>query len=202
MARPALRRARSPSGFTVVELVTTCAIAGAMMALALPAITGARDGARCREAARYVAGRLQLARMEALKRSVHVALRVNDASGVYVLATYVDGNGNGVRSAEIASGVDPVLVKPAHLSEEYAGVEFGCIAGVPSIDGDVFVGGADPVRVGASGLVSFSSIGGATAGTLYLRDRGNRQFAVRITGATGRVRVLEYDTASGQWKTR
>ena len=202
MARPALRRARSRSGFTVIELVTTCATAGALLALALPAITATRDGVRCRAAARYVAGRLQVARVEALKRSVHVALRVSNATGTYVLATYVDGNGNGVRSAEIASGVDPVLVKPAQVSQEFAGVEFGCVAGMPSIDGELFAGESDPVRVGASGLVSFSAIGGATAGTLYLRDRGNRQLAVRITGATGRVRVLEFDHASGQWITR
>ncbi len=194
--------ATSVHGFTAVELVTACTAAGALLALTLPMIAGARDGARCRAAARYVAGCLQGARMEALKRSAHVALRVSNATGTYVLATYVDGTGNGVRSAEIASGADPALGGPHALTEDFGDVDFGCVDGVPSIDGDVFANGADPVRLGASGLVSFSPIGGATAGTLYLRDRRGRQLAVRITGATGRVRVLEFDAASGQWITR
>lgn len=196
------QRATSVGGFTAVELVTVCATAGALLALALPMIAGARDGARCRAAARYVAGRLQAARMEALKRSVHVALRVSNATGTYVLATYVDGTGNGVRSAEIASGADPALGETLALNDEFAGVDFGCVEGVPSLDGEFFASGSDPVRLGASSLVSFSPIGGATAGTLYLRDRQDRQAAVRITGATGRVRVLEFDAASGQWITR
>jgi hypothetical protein len=43
--------------------------------------------------------------------------------------------------------------------------------------------------------------GTATAGTLYLHGRRS-QFAVRILGTTGRVRVLEYRAEQHQWLAR
>jgi hypothetical protein len=61
---------------------------------------------------------------------------------------------------------------------------------------------ADAVRLGASDLLSFSPFGTATSGTVYLRSRGGRQYAVRILGATGRVRVLEYSHETGKWLNR
>ena len=202
MSQTIRSRAHRSAGFTLVELVAACALAGALMGIAVPFVAGTRERMRTAAAARYVAGRLQLARMEALKRSAHVAFRVSDATGEYVYASFVDGNGNGVRTAEIASGVDPALTSSGRLGDEFPGVRFGCVDGVPSIDGGEAITGSDPVRVGTSGLVSFSAIGGATSGTLYVRGPGPWQFAVRITGATGRVRVLEFEAASRQWVSR
>jgi hypothetical protein len=37
---------------------------------------------------------------------------------------------------------------------------------------------------------------------VYVRGRGGQQFAVRIFGQTGRVRLLQYRVADGQWIER
>ena len=189
-------------GFTLVELVTACAVAGVAMALAVPLVAGSLDGIRAEAAARYVAGRLQHARMEALKRSAHVACRFARTGETYELATVVDGNGNGVRTAEIASGVDWPVPGAWRPGNSFPGVSFGCVDGVAGIDGDGALTGCSPIKVGSAGLVSFSPIGGATAGTIYLRGPSGQQLAVRITGATGRVRVLEFDRGAGDWIPR
>lgn len=197
-----LRAARRDAGATLTEVLVTCAIAGTMAAMAMPQVLGFQQGRRAATAARYLQGRLQLARMEALKRSAHVALAFTQVGGEYEYATYVDGNGNGVRTAEIASRVDPILSNSERLRDQFPGVTFGIVDGTPSIDNDDPLTGTDPIKVGRSGLVSFSPLGGATPGSLYVKGPDHSQYAIRITGATGRVRVLEFDAASRQWRVR
>ena len=60
--------------------------------------------------------------------------------------------------------------------------------------------GDDPVRMGNSSLVSFSPLGSATSGTLYVAARRGPQMAIRVYGATGRVRVLTFDAQARQWR--
>jgi len=196
------RAARGDDGLTLTELLVACAVAGTMAAMAMPQVLGFQQGRRAAAAARHIQGRLQLARMEALKRSAHVALAFTQVGSEYVYATYVDGNGNGVRTLEIASRIDPVLSVSERLRDQFPGVVFGITEGTPSIDNDGPLTGTDPVKVGRSGLVSFSPLGGATPGSIYVRGTDGSQFAVRITGATGRVRVLEFDAAGRQWRVR
>ena len=50
---------------------------------------------------------------------------------------------------------------------------------------------ADGVRIGSSRLLTMSADGTATSGTLYIRGRRG-QYAVRVLGATGRTRMLQY----------
>ncbi len=59
--------------------------------------------------------------------------------------------------------------------------------------------GADPLRIGNTALVTFSPFGGATNGTLYVAALQGPQMAIRIFGATGRVRVLMFDAQARQW---
>jgi hypothetical protein len=153
--------------------------------VALPQVLAGIDRSRTHAAARFLASRMALARVQAVARGAIVALRfVEDASGV-VFRTYVDGNGNGVRTREITSGVDVPIAEPAWLPELFPGVRFALsIGGAP----------ADAIQVGASGILSFTPTGTATSGSVYVRGREGTQFAVRVLGATGRVRVLRYDT--------
>jgi hypothetical protein len=57
----------------------------------------------------------------------------------------------------------------------------------------------DPVKFGASDLISFSPAGGATAGSLYLSD-GVGMVALVVNGITGRLRMFRYDAARHTWK--
>jgi hypothetical protein len=75
---------------------------------------------------------------------------------------------------------------------------------VPPIDGEgpPLAEGTDPVRTGSSPFLSFSAAGTSSSGTLYLATDGGRQLAVRVFGATGRVRVFEFMPASHRWEPR
>jgi len=141
------------------------------------------------------------ARMLAVKRSASVALRFEADRGGYAVAEYLDGNGNGVRSAEIAAGIDTQLAPAQLLHDQFPSIVFGLLAGIPDMDGARSTAEGDGVRIGSSRILTLGPDGTATSGTLYLHGRRG-QYAVRVLGATGRTRVLRFETGTGQWLTR
>jgi hypothetical protein len=134
-------------------------------------------------------------------RSASVAVVfTQDSAGAYAFAVYVDGNGNGVLSRDISRGIDRRIGAVERLSDQFSGVDFGAIPGLPPIDAGGTPAGSDPIRLGSGNSASFAPLGSATSGTLYLRGRGGAQYAVRIFGDTGRTRRLKFDRAVRQWK--
>ncbi len=192
------RRAR---GFSVIEMLLTISIAATTVAVAIPLTAEAIDEIRAAMAARYLEGRIVGCRMHAVKRAARVGLRFEPAGGDYQFAEYLDGNGNGLRSAEIAAGIDPELAPRGRIGDSFSGVRFGLRANIPDLDGTRSPSDGDGVRIGTSRILSMGPDGTATAGTLYLRGRRS-QYAVRVLGATGRTRVLRYDPGTDGWVTR
>ena len=190
------------AAFSLGELLVVCAVTAVISAAAMPRVLGFQERSRAVAAAKYLAARLQEARMEALKRSAHVAVSFVQAGGDIAFACFVDGNGNGVRTIDIASGIDRSLWPAEHLGYQVPGAQFGIVAGTPSIDGSGPLTGTDPIRMGRSDLVSFSPLGSVTPGTIYVHGSERKPWAVRTTGATGRVRVYEFDAASQTWQAR
>jgi Type II transport protein GspH len=187
-------------GFSVLEMIFVCGLIVTAAGVAVPLLLSGLDAARTTGAARHLAGRLNLARMEAVKRSAYVALRIEGADTGYRYTFYVDGNRNGVRTRDIDQQIDRAIKPPERLSDNFSGVVFGILEGVKAIDGSgALAAGSDPIRFGSSDLLSFSPIGSATAGTFYLHGQRKQQMAVRVLGVTGRVRVLRFDFATGQW---
>ncbi len=77
---------------------------------------------------------------------------------------------------------------------------FSFSQGLPDADGREGTG-EDGLRIGTARILTMSSDGTATSGTLYIRGRRG-QYAVRVLGATGRTRMLQYDTGSRSWIDR
>lgn len=182
----------------MVELLFVLAITGTLTAVAVPQCLRALDDFRTRAAARYVAQRLLTARFEAIKRLAAHGFRFEPVNSDYRMTLVADGNRNGLRTSEIQRGVDRTLGEPERLDPHFPGVTFGILEGVPDADGQP-AGGTDGVRVGVSKLVAMNADGTASSGTLYLRGTGQSQYAVRILGSTGRVRVLKFDTGRRRW---
>lgn len=192
----------SESGFTLVETLTACAVLVTVTAMAIPSGLAALDEYRTGSAAHYLASRCRLARIQAVRRSAAVALRFERLGNEIRFASFVDGNGNGVRSSDIARGIDGRLTAFERIGDQFAGVGFGLHEAIPPISGDATDGKRDGLQIGRSGIVTFTPNGTATSGTLYVRGKGMVQFAVRILGATGRTRVLSFDTGAHRWIER
>jgi prepilin-type N-terminal cleavage/methylation domain-containing protein len=190
----------SRGGFTLIELLVAVALLMMLASFALPLGSEAIDELRTASAARYLAGRIAASRMDAIRRSRAVALRFQPAAPDYQFAAFVDGNGNGVRSADITAGIDRAVGVPRQLGTDFANVRFGLEIGRPDVDG-VRNASADGVRIGTSRILTVNPDGTATSGTLYVLGR-RAQYAVRVLGATGRTRVLKYDTGARAWISR
>lgn len=189
----------SDGGYTLLEVLFVFSLVATILGISVPVLSDTIDAHRTASAARYLAGRVYLARLEAVKRSTYVGLKFEAVGTDYSFATYIDGNGNGVRTADIRSGLDPLLQPAERLRDNFTGVSFGLMAGVPEVDGPA--ASQDGVRVGATRILSLGANGTATAGTLYLHGR-RRQYAVRVLGVTARTRVLFYDFTNKKWISR
>jgi hypothetical protein len=173
--------------------------AATVSAVAIPETLATIDDSRAAAAARYVSTRLQRARMEAVTRSGSAALRLTRQSDHYDFTTYIDTNHNGVLSKDIQSGIDRVIQPADRLGDHFPGVDFGAIPGLPAVDPSSTAPGSDPIRLGSSDMVTFTSTGTATSGSLYIRGRRNAQYVVRVYGETGKTRVLKFLPGSSQW---
>jgi hypothetical protein len=188
-------------GYTVVELLLATAVIMTLAGISVPLTSDVLDGIRTSMAARYLEGTIGAARMQAIRRSANVALRFEAVADDYRFAEYLDGNGNGVRTADIAAGIDPALSGRRFLGDDFAGVSFGLQAGVPDVDGVRSLVAGDGVRVGIARILTLGPDGTATSGTLYLHGR-RHQHAVRVLGATGRTRLLRFDPGTRTWMPR
>ena len=186
-------------GAALIDVVFTAGLVAVLSGIAIPTWHATRQQSAARAGARYVATRLQHVRFEALKRNVMVALRV-DPDDLDRLGVYTDGDGDGVLESDIVAGTDRLIEGERRLSDHTA-IALRISRDLPEPDtGALLPAGSDPLRIGRSTLLSFSPLGSATSGTLYLAGATGPQMAIRILGATGRMRVLQFDAASGQWR--
>jgi prepilin-type N-terminal cleavage/methylation domain-containing protein len=185
-------------GYSLLETLVVVALLVIVSGMAVPIMSSAVDHARAAAAARYVAGKLALNRMDAVKRSTYVALRFESRDGRHQFRTYVDGNGDGLRAIDVAHNVDVPNGLSESLDYHFPGVTFGISDDVVPVSSDEQLNG-DPIRIGRSEFLSFSPLGSATSGTLYIRGRPKHQFAVRVLGVTGRITVLRFDFQNRRW---
>jgi type II secretory pathway pseudopilin PulG len=197
---PRKRPTADAAGFTAIEALFVVALSVTVGGISLPPLLNVADDVRAVAATRYVAARLQRARMEAVLRSTNVALRFSPSGGRVSFATYVDGNRNGVLSADILLGVDARLGPVDALADHFRGVEFGALPGVPAVDPGGTAPGSDPIRLGSSDGATFSADGTSSTGSVYVLGAGSRQFVVRIYGDTGKTRILKFDGRTRVWR--
>ena len=198
---PAARRSssrRGEAGTSLIEALLAAAVAVVVGAMAVPALMGQRDSLHAAAAARHLAALVHATRAESLKRGVHVALVFQPSGRDFRFAAFADGNYDGVRSADIAAGVDRQVSAWVRIGDQFPRAVFGIVPGVADPDSGSALTGS-PLKLGGSSVLSFGPAGGATSGTLYLRGPAEQQYAVRLLGATGRSRLLRFDFRGRQW---
>lgn len=188
-------------GYTLIETVITAGLCTVMGAMALPMIGRTLDRERAIIGAQYLAGQMQRARMESLRRARSVAVRLELIGERTSVQLFVDGDGDGVRQRDVDLGIDPPLTPLEFLDHRSHDVSLRINQPVIDAGGSgELAPGADPLRIGGTALLSFSPLGGATAGTVYVAARRGPQMAIRVFGGTGRVRILTFDARARQWR--
>jgi type II secretory pathway pseudopilin PulG len=177
-------------GHTLLEMVFVLALFLLTASWLIPGLRAYSQEAHLMAAAEKFSGQFREAYSMAVKQNVNTAIRFEPGHGGPVYSLYRDGNGNGVLSADIAKGRDERVAGPFELSGGAADVRVGINVNVPAIPPDSgTLDPADPIKFGASNMVSFSPLGTATPGTFYLAGNG-AQAAVRVTPGSARVRIL------------
>ena len=175
-------------------------VAATLATVSVPQFMLSVDEFRAAGAARYVAARLQQARARAITRNHDTALRITRDTRGYVMSVVEDGNQNGVLSHDVQDGIDLFIGPSEHLADQFAGVDFGALPAIPGAEGST-APGTDPIRLGVADSVTFTPLGTATPGSLYLRGQ-RAQYVVRIYGESGRTRILKYSVQTRTWYAR
>ena len=177
-------------GHTLLELVAVLATLFIMASLGLPYLKAYSVEAHLIGAGRVFKGEFLRARSIAVRTGAYSAIRFEPGPGGPSYSIYVDGNYNGVLSADIASGKDRRVAGPILLNAGASDVRVGINPNVPNIPPETgYLDPEDPIRFGPSNILSFSPLGTATPGTFYLAGE-TLQAAVRVTGGSARVRLM------------
>jgi hypothetical protein len=190
------------AGYSAAELVAVLAITAAVTALVAPGVFQLSATQAVRSGAGEVRAMLFQARALALSRGRYVGVKFRKNGNRYEWALYGDGNGNGIRTAEIAKGVDRPLgiAIPWSRNDVLPGILKGSPVPDPGSPGKKLDRLDDPIRFNASDICSFSSIGECTPGSIYLWDGRDRMAVVRVFGRTAKVRTLYYRRGEKEWK--
>jgi hypothetical protein len=196
---PGLSRRR---GLSTVELVTVVAVAAALLSATASGAFQLQSALAVRSAAAELAAAFFRARACALARGVAVGIKFRRDGGRYEWALYRDGNGNGILSTEIASGVDrPLgLAIPWQRNDVRPGILKDVAVPDPTSPGRRLDRLDDPIRFNNSDICSFSPVGESTPGSVYLWDGRDRMAVVRIFGRTAKIRTLYYFRGENSWR--
>jgi hypothetical protein len=187
-------------GVALVDVLPALALTALLSATTIPVVAGTLERERAALGAQYLATRIAETQLEALRRGVTVALRFRLDEDDVAWQAFADGNGNGVLSRDIADGIDHPIGPEERLGRRARHVSLRINQAVPDAGGGAQLEpGSDPLRIGPTNLVACAPTGSLTGGTLYVASPGGPQFAVRVTGSTGRVRVLRFDRSTRQW---
>lgn len=190
-------------GFTLVELLVGAVLIATLTLTLVPPLLSASAKLRLRLAAGEIATTLYRARSEAVRLGSNVGIRFDqDPDGRVTFTLYRDMDGDGLRNADVRSGVDVPMTPPRRLRHLGRGIRFGFPHPAPRRDpsGRRLVRLGDPVRFNRSDLASFSPLGTSTPGSVYLTDSRGSLIAVRLLGRTGKVRVVTWDPETDRWR--
>lgn len=189
------------AGYSLIEILVVLGIVCAVLTAAVPGLDRAADTADAAAAARYLSSVVARARLDAARRQRTVSVRFSRATPV-AFSVVVDGDGDGVNAADIAAGIDTTMGPPDRLEDHFRRARFGIGGPVPAIDESRTLSGADdPVRFGVADAITLTPLGTSTSGTAYITSRGGVQFALRLSGVTGRTRVMRYQPGRTSWQT-
>lgn len=197
-----MSRGAGSVGRTLGELLSGLAVLSLVVGMAAGLFTSSGRGAKARAGARLLAAALARERSRAIAHGEARGLAFDRDHRGWYWRRIRDGNGNGLRRADLAAGVDTIAGRRFRLESLVPGVRLGVAVdgedgppGTRRIDAE-----SGPVRLGPGRLAAFGPLGGSTSGSLFVGDGRGGRAAVVLSGVTGRLRVWSYDPASRRWR--
>ena len=190
---------RCDAGVSLFEVLLSLTVIGWTLVIATPGVMRLRREVSLRSAVHEASVAFYLARSYAISKNRNVGLKFRKNGDRYEWALYADGNGNGVRTAEIASGVDRYLglAYPWTRNDVLPGIMTGIR--VPDPSGGYLDRIDDPIRFNNSNICSFSAMGECTPGSIYLWDAHDGMAVLRVFGGTAKLRSLYYRRGERGW---
>jgi prepilin-type N-terminal cleavage/methylation domain-containing protein len=190
-------------GFSLTELLTALAIIGLFASLSVPAFLSYQRQSAVRAATAEIRTMFHLARSRAIARQRNAGLRFTTSGVQWQYAICDDGNGDGIRNDDLLKGIDRCIDVPRPVLRESRFATIGVPGDtIKDPDGDALLPTSVPVQFGNSRICSFSPLGESTSGTIYLTNRNGDVYAVRVYGATAKIRMLRFDRGSAKWVSR
>jgi prepilin-type N-terminal cleavage/methylation domain-containing protein len=187
-------------GFSIIEILVVITIIGIIALCAIPGFASYRRRSSCLAAGDELRGILRAVRSRAIARGRHAGVKFVHSGSNWTYTLYDDGNGNGIANSDISSGVDRRYSGPAVTMPLFRTAAIALLPkAIRDPDGDPLLPTDPALQFGRSTLCSFSPIGSGTPGTIYISDGIDQLYAVRVLGASGRVRMLRYDGSRKKW---
>ncbi len=193
-------------GWTLTELLISASVLALILTFGLPRLDRLSSRLRVELAAFELAGTLRLARTEALRYGCHVGVKflTSTTNGGVRYVLHRDGDGDGVRTEDISSGVDEAIGPERSLRHLGGRIGLSIPAELePSDPGDPrrrLRQLDDPIRFNRSDIAAFGPLGTSTPGSLYVSDGARHLAVVRVFNRSGKVKVLRWDAAQGRWR--
>jgi prepilin-type N-terminal cleavage/methylation domain-containing protein len=198
-----MQRTESGSGFTLLELLVVVAIIGIIANMSCGLLMRAMRRTALRQAAVALDKLMRRVQYDASGNSASRGLRFSPGASGWQYAVYEDGDGDGVLSADIAAGIDPLIESPQPLVGRLSTAGIGVPE--PPVehpdDGKSFSTSMKAVNFNQSFICSFAPDGDATPGTIYLVNGTTGEAAmVRSSGEGGQIRTLFYGLGGKGWQ--
>lgn len=195
---------RSSKGFQLYELLVVLTILSVVGTIGIPRILDWTRHLKIDLATHELVGVLRMARSYAVRHSTKVGVKFRPASRSGTTYTlYRDGDGDGVLTADIDTGIDPQVGSPRQLAYFGSFARFGFPPGPaprdPGNPASRLDRLDDPIRFNRSDIASFNPLGGSTPGSLYVTDGRYLLSVVRLYGRTGKMKILHYDPETEVW---
>jgi type II secretory pathway pseudopilin PulG len=191
------------SGISLIELMIAAVVLAIILTTALPGLKEARGAAAVGGASRQLQGLLFRCRAVAILNGRACAVvfeRRGDGSWRCFIVQ--DGDGDGIRRADIDRLIDPIISEVIFFETGEAGLGILKDEFVPDPSGRGRLRGNldDPVRAGRGDIITFTPRGTATPASIYFTDHRARMRVLRVYGGTGRVISRVWRSGWPKWR--
>jgi Tfp pilus assembly protein FimT len=191
------------SGTTLIELIVVIVFIGIIAMCTMPAFANYRRQASVIAAANEMRGLLRSVRSRAIAHGHNAGVKFVKSGNNWTYSLYDDGNGNGIANADITKNIDRRYFGPAVVMPSFRTASISLVpVTIRDPDGDKLLPTDNALQFGVSTICSFSELGSGTPGTVYISDGIRNLYAVRVYGASGKVRMLRYDAGKQKWEER